>query len=93
MTVGGLAAKVLFSGLTPGLVGVYQINIQVPQNASSGDQEVVVSFPPYQVCCTGGGAVTTTTVYVNSTPVKLPVGSSAANASPSTIRGGCYNIM
>ena len=74
VTIGGLAANVLFSGLAPSLVGVYQLNVQVPPNASSGDREVVVSFPPYQVCCTGGGAaIQYTTVYLNSNPVKLPV--------------------
>ena len=29
-------AEVLFSGLTPGLVGVWQINARVPANALSG---------------------------------------------------------
>jgi uncharacterized protein (TIGR03437 family) len=30
VTVGGLNAPVLFSGLTPGLVGVWQLNVQIP---------------------------------------------------------------
>lgn len=34
--IGGAPAKVLFSGLAPGDVGLYQINVQVPAAASSG---------------------------------------------------------
>ncbi|MGZ4760409.1 MAG: hypothetical protein ACXV95_15215, partial [Acidimicrobiales bacterium] len=30
-------ATVTFSGLAPGLVGVYQVNVQVPANAPTGD--------------------------------------------------------
>ena len=37
VTVGGLAAKVSFSGLAPGSVGLFQINVQVPADAPSGD--------------------------------------------------------
>ena len=40
-TIGGLAASVQFSGLTPGLVGVYQVNAVVPA-AKAGDQVPVV---------------------------------------------------
>jgi uncharacterized protein (TIGR03437 family) len=71
VTIGGQGANVVFSGLTPGFIGVYQINIRVPQNASSGDQAAVVSFPPYQACCVGG--ISTYPVRVDSTPVKLRV--------------------
>ncbi len=72
MTVAGQAANVWFSGLTPGLIGVYQINVVVPRNASSGDQDVVVSFPAYQACCESGSFPYTYTVYLDSQPVKLP---------------------
>lgn len=34
----GIDAQVLFSGLAPGFVGLYQVNIQVPANAPSGDR-------------------------------------------------------
>ncbi len=38
--IGGLSAQVLFQGLIPGLVGVYQFNIVVPPDAASGDLAV-----------------------------------------------------
>ena len=37
VTIGGTPAKVLFSGLAPGFVGLYQVNVVVPANALSGD--------------------------------------------------------
>lgn len=37
VTVGGVNASVSFSGLAPGYVGLYQVNIQVPAGVSSGD--------------------------------------------------------
>lgn len=42
VTVGGKNAPVAFSGLTPGLVGVYQINAVVPSGVTAGDQVPVV---------------------------------------------------
>jgi uncharacterized protein (TIGR03437 family) len=41
--VGGLDADVLFAGLTPALVGLYQVNIRVPPTAPNGDLDVVVA--------------------------------------------------
>lgn len=43
ITVGGQSAPVVFAGLTPGLVGLYQVNFQVPQNLSSGDQPLQIT--------------------------------------------------
>jgi uncharacterized protein (TIGR03437 family) len=43
VTVDGQNATVLFAGLTPGGVGLYQINFQVPLAAKSGILEVVVT--------------------------------------------------
>ncbi len=43
VTVDSATSKVLFAGLTPGFVGLYQIDFQVPPNASSGELKVVVT--------------------------------------------------
>jgi uncharacterized protein (TIGR03437 family) len=42
VTIGGLPAHVGFSGLTPGAVGLYQINATVPPGVTPGDQVPVV---------------------------------------------------
>lgn len=36
-TIGGMVAQVVFSGLAPDFVGVYQVNVIVPSNAPIGD--------------------------------------------------------
>jgi len=41
-TVGGVDAPVIFSGLTPTLVALYQVNVQVPAGAPTGDAVNVV---------------------------------------------------
>jgi uncharacterized protein (TIGR03437 family) len=42
--IGNSAAHVDFSGLSPGWVGLYQVNVDVPQNAATGSQPIVVSI-------------------------------------------------
>ena len=44
VTVGGKEAQVLFSGMTPGLVGTYQINFRLAADTPSGDQPVVLEI-------------------------------------------------
>jgi uncharacterized protein (TIGR03437 family) len=36
LTVGGIQADVSFSGLAPGFVGLYQVNVTIPQTAPAG---------------------------------------------------------
>ena len=43
VTIGGIAAQVLWTGLAPGLVGVYQLNARVPPHAPVGNQQVRVT--------------------------------------------------
>jgi uncharacterized protein (TIGR03437 family) len=42
VSIGGVNATEVFSGLTPGFIGLYQINVQVPSNAPAGVQNVTV---------------------------------------------------
>ena len=44
VAIGGKAASVIFSGLTPGVVGLYQINAIVASDTPAGDQPIVVSI-------------------------------------------------
>jgi uncharacterized protein (TIGR03437 family) len=42
LTIGGVQAQVLFSGLTGGLTGLYQVNAMMPDGVSPGDAVPVV---------------------------------------------------
>jgi uncharacterized protein (TIGR03437 family) len=42
VTVGGVPAVIRFSGLAPGYVGLYQVNIELPANVPSGNQDVII---------------------------------------------------
>jgi uncharacterized protein (TIGR03437 family) len=42
VTIGGVSATVAFSGLVPGLIGLYQINAQIPSAAPTGDAVPVI---------------------------------------------------
>ncbi|HEV2446900.1 MAG TPA: hypothetical protein VGS58_13310, partial [Candidatus Sulfopaludibacter sp.] len=44
VTIGGTPAQVIFSGLAPGFVGLYQVNATLPANTPSGTQPLVVSI-------------------------------------------------
>jgi len=37
VSIGGADAQVIFSGLAPGAMGLYQVNVQVPQGSTVGD--------------------------------------------------------
>ena len=43
VTVGGRQAEVLFAGLAPFNVGLYQINVRIPADAPTGLQPVVIT--------------------------------------------------
>jgi uncharacterized protein (TIGR03437 family) len=42
LTMGGAPVPISFSGLAPGYVGLYQVNFQIPTNASSGSAIPIV---------------------------------------------------
>lgn len=54
VTVGGLPANVVFSGIAPGFPGLYQIDFQVPAGVTGNDVPVTVSI--------GGSPVDTRTI-------------------------------
>ncbi|MCU1330654.1 MAG: hypothetical protein JWN34_6024, partial [Bryobacterales bacterium] len=43
LSIGGREAKIAFVGLTPGLVGLYQMNFEVPQALPEGNPKMVVT--------------------------------------------------
>ncbi len=45
VTIGGQPAQVLFAGLAPGTVGVYQVNVIVPSDLAPGAQDITWSLP------------------------------------------------
>jgi len=60
ITLGGAPVGVLFTGLTPGFVGLVQINIQLPGSFGAGSAQLVISFPgstPATVSLAVGNAV------------------------------------
>jgi uncharacterized protein (TIGR03437 family) len=57
VTVGGIPVPVLFSGISPGFAGLYQINFQVPKGATGDDVPVTVSV--------GGSPTDTRTVSIH----------------------------
>lgn len=44
VTVGGVPATIAFSGLAPGYLGLYQIDVQIPPSAPSGAQLLVINI-------------------------------------------------
>jgi uncharacterized protein (TIGR03437 family) len=44
VTIGGKNASVGFSGMAPGYVGLYQVNVTVPDDAPTGTQKMTISI-------------------------------------------------
>ncbi len=44
VTIGNSSAQVMFSGLAPGFVGLYQVNAVIPAGAPTGNQPLVVTI-------------------------------------------------
>jgi minor extracellular serine protease Vpr len=44
VTIGGQTAQVIFSGLSPGFVGLYQVNVTVPSGLSAGNQAITIAI-------------------------------------------------
>jgi uncharacterized protein (TIGR03437 family) len=56
--IGGIAAEIQFLGLAPGLVGVSQMNLLIPEDVAAGEQPLEVSI--------GGVAANTSTLSVQA---------------------------
>jgi len=84
VTIGGIPAPVLFSGLAPGLVGVYQVNALVPPGASAGNA-VPVSLSI-------GGAVSNSVTIAVVAP-GAPSSPSIASFSPATVTAGAASQL
>ncbi|HXA52324.1 MAG TPA: IPT/TIG domain-containing protein, partial [Candidatus Acidoferrum sp.] len=59
VTIGGQSAQVLFSGLAPGFVGLYQVNVKVPDGVTPG-----AAVP--MILTIGGVASNTVTIAVDA---------------------------
>lgn len=79
VTIGGVAASVVFSGLTPGLAGLYQVNAQVPANVPGGSDVVVV--------LSIGGADSNTVVTAVQPVIASPVQVSVSPSSAAVLAG------
>ena len=73
VTMGGYTAEVLFAGLAPGFVGLYQINARVPEAAPSGDVEVRITLPPVSDDTVNPYPLPAHTVYRVSLPALMRV--------------------
>lgn len=87
VTIGGTTATVLFSGLAPGYVGLYQINAQVPAMVASGTAvPIVISI--------GGATSNAATIAVQSQlgsgSLQIQISGVPAGANPSITITSAY---
>jgi uncharacterized protein (TIGR03437 family) len=80
VAIGGLAAQVLFSGLAPGFVGVYQLNVQLPASAPTGN-----AVP---VALSIGGVTSNTVTLPIQPPGSLNPQPTITGLSPSAAQAG-----
>lgn len=84
VTVGGVAAKILYAGAAPSLVaGVFQANVEVPAGIASGNQPVVVS-----VGTASSQANLTVAVSGGTAPALAPV----ISVSPASLAFGAVTV-
>ena len=80
VTIGGIPASVLFSGLTPGFVAFYQVNVEVPANVTVGPAVPVVLI-------VGGVSSNTVTMAIDPDPdndgIPIPDDNCPFTANPS----------
>jgi len=80
VTIGGVSAPVLFAGLAPGFVGLYQVNVQVPASvAPGGAVSVTISI---------GGAMSNTVTIAVQTLVWSDEFNGAAGSLPDPTKWG-----
>jgi minor extracellular serine protease Vpr len=63
--IGGQPAQVLFSGLSPGFVGLYQVNVAVPTGISAGNQPITIAI--------GGNTSPSQTAATPAQTIMIPV--------------------
>jgi uncharacterized protein (TIGR03437 family) len=77
--LGRPSCLISFIGLTPGAVGLYQVNFVLPQGTPPGYQSAQIvrwrckAFAPFNSKCGPGGSSRPTDLFNASTPVNLPV--------------------
>ena len=69
VNIGGIPAEVVFSGLAPGFVGLYQVNVKVPLGLSPPNEQ-----PPEGASPPNSHDLEIINIGVPSNNVEVPVG-------------------
>ncbi|HEY7387014.1 MAG TPA: hypothetical protein VH640_00770 [Bryobacteraceae bacterium] len=72
VSINGTSAAISYLGLTPGAAGVFQINLQVPENTPDGDA-IVMASSCGGVCLSTSACGSNLSQCTYSRPAKLPV--------------------